>query len=39
MLARAHTFTIEGLQTRHVIVEVDIRPGLPGFTIAGLADG
>jgi magnesium chelatase family protein len=33
MLARAHTFTIEGLQTRHVIVEVDIRPGLPGFTI------
>ncbi len=30
MLARAHTFTIEGLQTRHVIVEVDIRAGLPG---------
>ncbi|HVA19400.1 MAG TPA: hypothetical protein VMU55_04425 [Solirubrobacteraceae bacterium] len=28
MLARAHTFTIEGLQPRHVIVEVDIRPGL-----------
>jgi len=23
MLARAHTFTIDGLQTRHVIVEVD----------------
>ena len=38
MLARAHTFTIEGLQTRHVTVEVDIRPGLPGFTIVGLAD-
>jgi magnesium chelatase family protein len=38
MLARAHTFTIEGLQTRHVAVEVDIRPGLPGFTIVGLAD-
>ncbi len=38
MLARAHTFTIEGLQTRHVIVEVDIRPGLPGFTIVGLAN-
>ena len=38
MLARAHTFTIEGLQTRHVIVEVDIRPGLPGFAIVGLAD-
>ena len=38
MLARAHTFTIEGLQTRHVVVEVDIRPGLPGFRIVGLAD-
>jgi magnesium chelatase family protein len=38
MLARAHTFTLEGLQTRHVTVEVDIRPGLPGFTIVGLAD-
>ena len=31
MLARAHTFTIDGLQTRHVTVEVDIRPGLPGI--------
>src|ERR1700730_4957897 len=38
MLARAHTFTIEGLQTRHVTVEVDIRSGLPAFTIVGLAD-
>src|ERR1700686_1591881 len=38
MLARAHTFTIEGLQARRVAVEVDIRPGLPGFTIVGLAD-
>src|SRR5271170_7374853 len=38
MLARAHTFTIEGLQTRHVTVEVDVRPGLPGFAIVGLAD-
>jgi len=38
MLARAHTFTIEGLQTRHVRVEVDVRPGLPPFTIVGLAD-
>ena len=38
MLARAHTFTIEGLQTRHVTVEVDIRLGLPGFAIVGLAD-
>src|ERR1700730_1669769 len=38
MLARVHTFTIEGLHSRHVTVEVDIRPGLPGFTIVGLAD-
>jgi magnesium chelatase family protein len=38
MLARAHTFTIEGLQTWHVTVEVDVRAGLPAFTIVGLAD-
>ena len=38
MLARAHTFTIEGLQPRHVTVEVDVRAGLPAFTIVGLAD-
>jgi magnesium chelatase family protein len=38
MLARANTFTIEGLQTRPVTVEVDIRRGLPAFTIVGLAD-
>jgi magnesium chelatase family protein len=31
-------FTIEGLQTRHVTVEVDVRAGLPAFTIVGLAD-
>jgi magnesium chelatase family protein len=38
MLAHAHTFTIEGLHTRRVTVEVDIRTGLPAFTIVGLAD-
>jgi magnesium chelatase family protein len=38
MLARAHTFTIEGLHTLRVTVEVDVRPGLPGFAIVGLAD-
>ncbi|HEY7890722.1 MAG TPA: YifB family Mg chelatase-like AAA ATPase [Solirubrobacteraceae bacterium] len=38
MLARAHTFTIEGLEARPVTVEVDIRVGLPSFTIVGLAD-
>jgi magnesium chelatase family protein len=37
MLARAQTFTIEGLQTRPVAVEVDIRGGLPAFAIVGLA--
>jgi len=38
MLARTHAFTIDGLHTRHVSVEVDVRPGLPSFTIVGLAD-
>jgi magnesium chelatase family protein len=38
VLARARTFTIEGLRARAVTVEVDIRPGLPAFTIVGLAD-
>jgi magnesium chelatase family protein len=38
MLARAHTFTIDGLQARRVAVEVDVRLGLPAFTIVGLAD-
>jgi magnesium chelatase family protein len=38
MLARARTFTIEGLQTRAVAVEVDVRRGLPAFTVVGLAD-
>jgi magnesium chelatase family protein len=38
MLARTKTFTIDGLQTSQVTVEVDIRAGLPGFRIVGLAD-
>ncbi len=38
MLAQAYTFTIDGLQTRQVRVEVDVRRGLPAFTIVGLAD-
>ncbi len=38
MLARAHAFTIDGLRARHVSVEVDVRVGLPAFTIVGLAD-
>ncbi len=38
MFARAHAFTIDGLHTRRVAVEVDVRQGLPAFTIVGLAD-
>jgi magnesium chelatase family protein len=38
MLARTHAFTIDGLHTRHVTVEVDVRAGLPSFAIVGLAD-
>ncbi len=38
MLARTHAFTIDGLKARHVWVEVDVRSGLPSFTIVGLAD-
>ena len=38
MVAQAHTFTLEGPNARHVIVEVDVRAGLPAFTIVGLAD-
>lgn len=37
MHARARTFTIDGLQVAAVGVEVDIRPGLPSFSIVGLA--
>jgi magnesium chelatase family protein len=38
MLARVTTFTIDGLHPRRVIVEADLRAGLPSFTIVGLAD-
>jgi magnesium chelatase family protein len=38
MLARVVTFTIDGVQARRVWVEADIRQGLPGFTVVGLAD-
>jgi magnesium chelatase family protein len=38
MLARVSTFAIDGVEPRHVSVEVDIRPGLPAFTIVGLGD-
>jgi magnesium chelatase family protein len=38
MLARVATFAIDGVEPRQVWVEVDIRPGLPTFTIVGLGD-
>jgi magnesium chelatase family protein len=38
VLARITTFAIDGIDPRHVSVEVDIRPGLPTFTIVGLGD-
>ncbi len=38
MLAQAQTFAVDGFDTRPVTVEVDVRPGLPAFTVVGLAD-
>ena len=38
MLARLATFAIDGVRPRQVWVEVDIRAGLPTFTIVGLGD-
>jgi magnesium chelatase family protein len=32
------TFAIEGVDSREVTVEVDVRPGLPAFTVVGLPD-
>lgn len=36
MLARAHSFAVEGVEARRVCVELDIRSGLPAFHIVGL---
>jgi magnesium chelatase family protein len=38
VLARIVTFAIDGIDPRQVWVEVDIRGGLPAFTIVGLGD-
>src|SRR4030081_3751828 len=38
MLARVVTFAIDGVIPRQIWVEVDIRSGLPTFTIVGLGD-
>ena len=38
MLATLLSATLRGLDGRLIRVEVDVAPGLPGFTIVGLAD-
>jgi len=38
MLARCATYVLHGVEARRVTVECDVRPGLPSFTVIGLAD-
>ena len=39
MLARVSTFAVDGVTSRRVWVEADIRSkALPAFTVVGLAD-
>jgi magnesium chelatase family protein len=38
MLAHVTTFAIDGLASRRITVEVDLRRGLPAFTIVGRGD-
>jgi magnesium chelatase family protein len=38
MLASVATFAIEGVDSKEVTVEVDVRRGLPAFTLVGLPD-
>jgi magnesium chelatase family protein len=38
VLASLLSATVQGLDGRPIRVEVDVAPGLPGFTIVGLAD-
>ena len=38
VLASVATFAIEGIESREVTVEVDLRRGLPVFTVVGLPD-
>lgn len=33
MLARTTTYVLDGLEARRLIVDVDVRPGLPSFTL------
>lgn len=38
MIAKTTTYSIEGVTARRVTVEVDIRSGLPSFSVVGLPD-
>src|SRR4051795_11880762 len=38
MLASVATFALEGVDSREITVEVDLRQGLPAFTVVGLPD-
>jgi magnesium chelatase family protein len=38
VLAAIATFTLEGIRSHEVTVEVDVRSGLPAFTLVGLPD-
>ncbi|MGH2761901.1 MAG: YifB family Mg chelatase-like AAA ATPase [Thermoleophilaceae bacterium] len=38
MLACVATFALDGVSSHEVTVEVDVRPGLPAFTLVGLPD-
>ncbi|HEY1355590.1 MAG TPA: YifB family Mg chelatase-like AAA ATPase [Solirubrobacterales bacterium] len=38
ILATSRTFTLEGISARPVRVEVDVRRGLPAFSVVGLPD-
>src|SRR3954462_5531264 len=38
MLASVATFAIEGVDSQEVTVEVDVRQGLPVFTVVGMPD-
>jgi magnesium chelatase family protein len=38
MLATARTFTLDGISARPVRVEIDVRRGMPGFSVVGLPD-
>jgi magnesium chelatase family protein len=38
MYARIYSYALDGLDARPIAVEVDVRPGLPSFTIVGLGD-